>query len=212
MPNTRSGDSHTASLQVVDQRTVPTGGASVLNRASALRDNVGFLHEDVADLHQAVRSKALDERTTIAAMRSANELLRELASERGLSWALIAKLAGVTPTAIRKWRRGEAITPENRRSLARVAVFLDMVAEATLPLADPASWLEMPLSDESTLTPTDLYAADRLESLLEVASARIGAHAALDEFDPNWRTTHARDDRFRVEEAADGGRSIVEQS
>lgn len=212
MPETEARKRGTTSPQVVDQQTVPTGGTSVLNRASALRDNVSYLHEDVSTLHQSVRNKELDERTTVAAMRAPEELLRELAQDRGLSWALIAKMAGVSPTAVRKWRRGETVTADNRRALARIVVFLDMVGQLHSPLADPASWLEMPLSDETTLTPIDLYEVGHLESLLEVASGRIGSHAALDNFDPNWRSRHGGDERFEIQRADDGTRSIVERA
>jgi hypothetical protein len=198
--------------KTIEQAPAPTGGASTLNRdASALRDDSGMVHEQVVDLHQRTRVLELDDRTTQAARRAPSDLLQELAHERGLSWALIAKLAGVSPTAVRKWRRGEACTPENRRALARLIVFLKMVGEAMSPIEDPESWLEMPLSDDATLAAADLYAAGELDLVLELASDRVTAHQALDTFDSEWRRRYERDERFEIVRAPDGDRTIVER-
>src|SRR3954466_1283052 len=85
-----------------------TGGA-ILNDWSALRDRVGSLDRNVTDGYRAARRRQLDERTTVIAQRDPRELLDELASGWGLSWALIAKLVGVSSAAVRKWRRGESL-------------------------------------------------------------------------------------------------------
>jgi transcriptional regulator with XRE-family HTH domain len=154
----------------------------------------------------------LDERTTAAAMRSPSSLLHQLSREYGLSWATIARLAGVTATAVRKWRRGETVSAENRRSIARAVTFLEMLTQNAGPLEDMGSWLEMPLSDAATVTPLDLYAAGEFTALLEHAGGHLRAHAMLDQFDPDWREHYARDVAFEVVEAEDGHLSITERA
>lgn len=188
-----------------------TGDTRLVNDVSALRDGATFLQHDVERLHDDVRARALDERTSAAALRDPRELLRELSRGHGLSWTTIARLAGVSPTAVRKWRRGETIGPSSRRSLARAATFLQMLDEHSLPITEVGTWLEMPLSDESTLTAVDIYAGGRVELLLDFAARRLGAHAVLDAFDANWRERHLADMRFAVEVAEDGDVSIVER-
>jgi len=188
----------------------PTGG-SILNRTSALRDGVQFLNEDVTGLHHTVRKEELDNRTTGAAMRSPADLLRELSRERGLSWERIARLTGVSSAAVRKWRRGEALAADSRRAVARIVAFLEMITELASPIADPASWIEMALSDAATVTPADLYENDEIELLFELVSGCLSTHEVLDRFDPNWREQYARDARFEIAQAADGIASIVER-
>lgn len=188
-----------------------TGDTRLVNEVSALRDGTTFLQHDVQRLHDNVRARALDERTSAAALRDPRELLRELSHGHGLSWATIARLAVVTPTAVRKWRRGETIGPSSRRSLARAVTFLQMLDEHSFPITDVGTWLEMPLSDESTLTAVDVYAGGRVELLLDFAARRLTAHAVLDAFDSDWRERHLADARFAVEVAEDGAVSIVER-
>lgn len=188
----------------------PTGG-ELLNRASRLRDDAHALHDDATGTWLDLRLADLDQRATVAQMRAPHDLLRELARERGLAWALIARLAGVSATAVRKWRRGEAVAPENRRSLARIVALMNTVAELRSPLEEPATWLETPISDHAVITPADLFVARRLDLLLQLATGRVGAHAVLDAFDSEWRSRHARDHAFTVVRAADGELGIAER-
>lgn len=188
-----------------------TGDTRLVNQVSALRDGTTFLQHDVERLHDGVRARVLDERTSAAALRDPRELLRELSHGHGLSWATIARLAGVTPTAVRKWRRGETISSISRRSLARATTFLQMLDEHSSPITEVGTWLEMPLSDQSTLTAVDVYAGGRVELLLDFAARRLSAHAVLDDFEPDWCERHPADGRFAVEVAGDGDVSIVER-
>ncbi len=183
-------------------------GGSALNDWSALRDRVGILDREVADGYRGVRRRQLDERTTVIAQREPRELLDELATAWGLSWALIARLVGVTSAAVRKWRRGESITGDNRRGIARVIAFLESVTQSANPLSDVASWLEMPISDDTDYSAIDLYGAGELDLVLDLAAQAIGAHDALDRFDPAWRDKADR--RFTVIEAPDGLPAIVD--
>ncbi|HKG37550.1 MAG TPA: hypothetical protein VKB25_01045 [Conexibacter sp.] len=217
-PITRSEPEPTGGITTQRPRT-QTGGSATLNAVSTLRDHARFLHEDagalrseIDDLHSGVRVEALDERTSAIALGDPRDLLTVLADEFGLSWATIARMTNVSPTAVRKWRRGETIAPENRRGLARVVAFLRMVEEGSSPLGDPASWLEMPLSDEANLAPVDLYLAGAADLLLDHAAGRLGSQETLDRAMPNWRQVHPADTRFKVETAADGLPVIVEAS
>lgn len=184
--------------------------ASLASWTTELRDQVEGIDRDAKHVDRVAKLGALDESTALTARRDPEDLLDELAGHWGLSWTTIARLVGVSPTAIRKWRRGEAITGVNRRRLARVVAFLETLR--TMHLGDLASWLEMPLSDQATLTVSDLYAANRIDLVLELAGGRVTVEHAFDAFDPDWRATHAVDERFEVVQTApDGFPAIVER-
>jgi hypothetical protein len=186
-------------------------GGSRLNEWSALRDRSVEVQGDVADGHQRARTQELNKRTLAIALRDPRDLLDELANVRGLSWAAIARLVGVTDTAVRKWRKGIPMTGENRRRLAGVIAFLDLVGEALNPLHDASSWLEIPLADETTLTPVDLYGHGNANLLLDWASGRLDPTAMLDEFDPEWRARYSPSSRFTLEIDDDGMPVITER-
>ena len=183
---------------------------SRLNDWSALRDRTSDLHAEVADGHQAARQQELNQRILAVALRDPHDLVSEL-GDRGLSWATIARLVGVSSTAVRKWRRGDTITGENRRRLAGVVAFLDLIKAALSPLEDPCSWLEVPLADGTTLTAADIYAAGGADILLDWAGGRLTAEEMLDAFDCDWRSRYATDDRFELAIADDGQPMIVEK-
>lgn len=184
--------------------------ASVSKRAANLRDVWELTGQDVKELHHETVLAALDERAAVFGVQEPGQLLEALGTEYGLAWSTVAKMIGVTPTAIRKWRRGEPLTPQNRQRLTHLLAFLELL-RSPFPVADPASWLEMPISAEATLTPADLYAANRRDLLVDLASLRQGSHAVLDAFEPEWRTRYAVDDRFSIVRAPDGELSLWEK-
>lgn len=206
---TRARDRGTGGLETT-RPIRETGDTRLVNEVGALRDDTTFLQYNVERLHDDVRARALDERTSAAALRDPRELLRELSHAHGLSWATIARLTNVTPTAVRKWRRGDTIGSVSRRSLARAATFLQMLDEHSSPITEVGTWLEMPLSDQSTLTAVDIYVGGRIDLLLEFAASPLSAHAVLNAFDPDRRERYPADGRFAVEVADDGDLSIVE--
>ena len=183
---------------------------SISNEVAGLRDRVDLLNSDVRDLHNGVRTHDLEEATSRLAWREPRELLDVLAVERGLSWVDIARLVGVSIPALRKWRLGENVSPDNRRKLARLAAFLEMVAGA--PVDDAAAWMELRLASDTTLTAADVYLAGRVDLLLDRAYGRISGYQLLDDFDPEWRRHHAADDRFEKRLGADGNICMVERS
>jgi hypothetical protein len=199
----------TASDTEVIREVPETATTGVISEAAAIRDQVGLLDADATDLHRRAQLLELDQRTTQVGMQEPRELLDALGVEWGLSWAAVARLLHVSETAIRKWRRAEPITPENRRRLARLVSMLEMLKASKYPVKDPASWLEMRVSDDATVTPVDLYAANRTDLIFELAGRRKSSHDVLAEFDPEWRFTYAVDERFTVVDAPDGQKAIV---
>jgi transcriptional regulator with XRE-family HTH domain len=188
-----------------DQTAGPSPTIRELTDAYAsLRGRVLLVNTDIEQGHRKVRGWALDERTRIKARRSAPDLLEELATDRGLAWSAIARLAGVSVSAVRKWRTGEAPSPERRFLLARLAAFLDLVEE--MPVADPAAWLSMPFVAGFTITGEDLFRAGRLDVLLDHAAGHLEIKDLLASFDPEWRAHYASD--WEIVDAPDGNRSI----
>lgn len=179
--------------------------------AGAVRDQVRVTHEDVDDLHGELQGKVLDGRTAAVAQGEPVELLGSLSTDWGLSWTLAAKLLGVSQTSIRKWRRGEPLTPENRRAVARLVAFLEMLRTDYPAICDQASWLEMRISEESTLTPADLYAMGRCELLFDLAALRCAPHEVLYAVDPGWRSKYGAESGYEVVRGPDGLPSIVAQ-
>jgi hypothetical protein len=188
----------------------PPTPASLFREAATLRDRVESTRNDATELHYDSAEMVLDERTTVVGLQDPAQLLEALAVEWGLSWAAIARLLGVSATAIRKWRRGDQITSQNRRRLARLSAFLETLC-ASYPIGDVASWLEMQISDEAVVTPVDLYTANRIDLLLDLAGRRETARAVLDRFADDWRDRYAVDAQFDVITAPDGQRSIVQR-
>src|SRR5262245_59725114 len=99
--------------------TLPPTFAPLVKRTALLRDRVQLTQSDVLELQRSVQITDLDERASRVAVQEPGDLLDALATEFGLSWTTIARMVGVTDAAVRKWRRGEPIAPENRRRLAR---------------------------------------------------------------------------------------------
>lgn len=161
--------------------------SSLVREYGLLRDETTVLDERVGDGHRAAQVRALDQRARARAQQDVRSLLEELSRDRGLGWSVIARLVGVSVQAIRKWRRGESATGENRLAVARLAAVLDLLEQ--VPIQDPASWLEMPVVDGFKPRILDLYRAGHADVLLDLAGLRITPEAVLDETEPAWRTT-----------------------
>ncbi len=213
MPETTSMSDGTATAAGSDTLRVPQVAAptyaSLTHRAALLRDRAEEVKNDAMTLHREVQTRLVDERTALVALQEPSELLADLADRCGLSWTSVGRMVGVTDAAVRKWRRGETIGPENRRRLARAVAFLEILGN--FPVGDVATWLEMRLSEDATITPLDLYVEGRHDLLFDFVSRRASAHQALDAFDSNWRTAYANDPTFVVVPAPDGEMAIVEQ-
>lgn len=173
------------------------------------RDRTGVPYDDLKASHRQARQRDLDERTARKGRRSVPELLRDLAVDRGMAWADIADLVGVSVAAVRKWRRDGGATADNRSRLARLAAFLDALTHCGV--ADAAQWMEitLPLPEGYTITPIEVYQHNGALALLDFACAPQGqaeAETVLDTTMPGWRQERASD--FEVYDAPDGQKAL----
>ncbi len=208
-----SSQTSDTSTQLEHESTTDTSTASTLETIRRLQQSyeeltgpVRILNEDVEAGRREVREWDLDERTAAKARHDALTLLDELSTDRGFSWSDIARLCGVSVSAVRKWRAGETPSPERRRDLARLAAFVDLLDEIA-PVADPASWMLMRLTDSHTVTAADLYLDGRSNDLLEHAQGHLGVLDLLDRWNPDWREDTRSD--WQIVTATDGERSIT---
>lgn len=170
------------------------------------RDLRRFLYQDAVASHQHGLEEDLRRRTVTKARADVPGLLVELAEQRGLAWATIASVVGVSVSALRKWRHGGKATADNRRALAQLAALLDLMDE--YQVNDPASWLEMPLplGAGHRVRPLDLYRGGHITGLLELASGRENDPArVLDHVRPGWRDQRSE---WEVVDAPDGVKAI----
>jgi transcriptional regulator with XRE-family HTH domain len=144
-------------------------------------------------------------------VQSGRTLLTRL-SDHGLSWTDIARIVGVSVPAVQKWRRGAGITGENRLRLARLAALLEILERYLI--AEPCSWLEMPVITGVSVSGMDLLEADRYDLVLELARGEVAPgdrSSILDEFASDWRESRV-DDAFEIVTANDGRLSIQARS
>ncbi|WP_338856276.1 transcriptional regulator [Gordonia hongkongensis] len=169
-----------------------------------LVDEVDVLYRRTSELHDSVQDNRrdalildLDERTAERAKDAPRDALSTL-SDKGFAWRDVARILDVSVPAVNKWRKGEGITGPNRLRIARLLALLDMLE--TQFVAEPASWLEIPLRSGVALTPIDLLAEGRYDLVLEYAGTHTGpgnAEVVLNEFAPEWRVTLV-DDAFET--------------
>ncbi len=163
----------------------------------------------IAELDNKVIDQDLRTRSAIKAKLSVPSLLQELATERGMAWSDIARLVGVSVSAVRKWRSGGDAAPEKRWHLARLAAFLDLLSESAVE--DPVGWMEMNLSlpEGYSVRPVDLYRDGHAIPLLEIAGMKRDPQAVMDQLDPTWRDTRRSD--FELFTASDGQLALRER-
>ena len=181
-------------------------------QSAAVRDRTAQLADTVGDLHDQIQQFDLNDRAGALLQNEPADLLAVLGDERGFPWSLVGSLVGVSPTAVRKWRRGGALSPDSRARLARLVAFSQIVTELDPRISDVALWLQSPIvAGATTLTPTDLFAigGDADIALLNRAAQRITPEKLLDQMVPDWRSSSRPDTRHRVVVASDGIPSIV---
>jgi hypothetical protein len=96
-------------------------------------------------------------------------------------------VVGVSVPAITKWRKCAGVTSGNRLRIARLIAFIDMLSERFID--EPASWLEMPITDGVGLTGMDLLQCGRYDLVLDLSPASApgtGPPNTLNEVDRNW--------------------------
>lgn len=200
-------------LAPTDQTTTPQIREEVFElraRAAEVRSQAASLATSADDLHDQVQEFDLDDRAAALVQNEPTVLLSLLGDELGMPWSVVADLVRVSPTAVRKWRRGGSMTAETRGRLARLVAFCQIVREIEPRIADVVLWLQSPLiSGSATVTPIDLFAQGSDVALLNRAAKRLTAEQLLDDEVPNWRATSRPDNRHRVVEAPDGVLAIV---
>jgi hypothetical protein len=213
MSTTGTSTTSIRSLPPRDQTTTPQIRDDVFElraRSAEVRDQATTLVNEAEVLHDRVQEFDLDDRASALAQNDPAVLLSALGDDRGMPWSLVAQLVGVSPTAVRKWRRGGALTPESRSRLAKLVAFCQVLPELDPLIGDVALWLQSPvISGATTITPADLFARGSEVALLNRAAKRITAEQLLEAEVPNWRATTRPDNRHRVVEAPDGIMSIV---
>ncbi len=159
-------------------------------RTRILVEDSSQLHEDTARLHGETLDELLRTASAEHARRPLTELLNQL-SDAGFSWRDVARVAGVSVPALRKWRTGENATGENHRRVAELVALSEIVGEQYLS-GDVARWLEVPLVRDVPVTGLDLLVANRFDLLLRWASATdVDPESLLDDYGLDWRREYA---------------------
>lgn len=184
---------------------VPITGTpySLVDESDVLHRQVRTLHSDSAAFRRRALTDDLEARQQRAAMSDGVHILAAL-SGAGLSWRDIARLAQVSVPAVQKWRRGEGISGAKRLRLAKVLALLEALEERFI--AEPVSWLEMPVREDVDLSRLDLLASDRYDLVLLLVSDDandVEVERILDEFNPEWRQ-HLVDSQFETFVDAEG--------
>jgi hypothetical protein len=177
---------------------------------SSLCDTLDVGYRSASDLKVQLRDRRqkthmlkLDERTTERARTAPTQALEQLA-DYGFAWRDIARVVGVSVPAITKWRKGAGVTGENRLKIARLLALIDMLSERFID--EPASWLEMPITEGVGLKGMDLLERGRYDLVLDLASKHTGdgtTEYVLNEIDSNWRDNFV-DNAFESFVADDG--------
>ncbi len=200
----------------------PTGGTrlgvSADNRLSEtqtssrlLTQDIGFGRRQVKDLGE--RFGALHDRSFFAEWRtrtaergrsSSAEMLDVLA-DLGLAWRDIARLVGVSVPAVKKWRRGDGVTGENRRKIASLLALCDLIEDHYM-VSDIGSWFEMPIVADVNFAPLDLYENNRADLVFRFASGHDDPERIMTDYRSDWRTSMVSE--FETFRSADGSLSI----
>jgi hypothetical protein len=159
----------------------------LLARSAELRDGVTRTYADATELHGDVQQMELELLTRQFEQAPATDLLARLAEHHAFAWAVLARVAQVSPTAVRKWRRGETITPVFHQRLAELAAFSALLQRLAPTINDVSYWLEMPLLGRSDVSRFELYLDGHKTQLIDLATGRCTGEALLDEALPGWR-------------------------
>lgn len=184
------------------------------NRAAA-----ELQHEDAVSEHHDARVALLDEyRDELIAQSDAPALLDELRAA-GLLWSDIAKVIGVSDTAVRKWRAGRPIEQQHLRRLALLVALSRLYAGQGPHRPTFAERMQSRLIENFSATPLQLITlgrdepVDHLQPLLDWMldlTDREAAEKLLDRYiGRDWRRSAQAEQRFRIVTNADGERILV---
>lgn len=191
---------------VLDQGPTPTqtsaktaSDAAIETDWSGMFRNIANIVNDVAtETHQTDYMLQVRLRTSELVGAGGQTLLGALA-DLGFAWRDIARMVGVSVPAIQKWRRGEGLTGENARKLARLVAACEVIQKFNPVITDVALWFEAPIIDGAPVTPIDLWASGNQQLVFEHARLEVDPLTTMDSFDPNWRETYRSDfETFRA--------------
>lgn len=189
--------------------TAPGDASQKTNRSGFLRNVAAVVSEAATETHQGDYMVEFRLRTSELAGAGGQALLTELV-DLGFAWRDIAKMVGVSVPAIQKWRRGEGLTGDNARKLARLVAGCEIIRKFNPLITDVALWFEVPIVDEAPVTPIDLWSTGNQQLVFEHArvdaTSKVDPHATMDSFDPDWREKYRSD--FETFRAGDGELSI----
>lgn len=187
----------------------------LVRRAATLTDEVDQTSGEAHQLHIEALTQSLRVSALNLEAEPLDRLLAELTDDFAFSWATLARCIRVTPTAVRKWRRGDEPARENKQRVARLVAFSRSLHELDPRVHDVGDWLEGLMTPLSTVTRADLYRMDADVNLLRMARSvvRVGPDNVrpedlLDFYVDGWRNTHGNDRRYVVEWSDDGMPSI----
>jgi hypothetical protein len=187
-----------ACLEVERTMTIEERARDLTEQAGFLRNRTALVTDDATEVHHRSFRVQLDARIARLVTRDPVQLLDEVA-DLGFAWRDVARMIGVSVPALRRWRLGERSTGENRRAIAELLAFIQIIASEVF---EPASWMEVPISGSAPTTAIDLYAAGQLNIVFDLATGNTAPEAALDLTDPGWRERYRSD--WEVATADDG--------
>jgi len=156
----------TPGLELPQTMTIEERARELTEQAGFLRNRIALVTDDAAVTHLRSFRLQLDTRTGRLTKRDPVQMLDEVAG-LGFPWRDIARMIGVSVPALRRWRHGERPSGENRRAIAQLLAFAQIITDQVF---DPASWMEVPISSEAPTTPIDLYAASHFDIIFELAT------------------------------------------
>jgi len=168
-------------------RTEQVRDPQLLARSAELRDGVTRTYSDATELHSDVQQMELEILTRQLEQASVIDLLAKLSEHHAFAWAVLARVARVSPTAVRKWRRGETMSPVFHQRLAELAAFSALLQRLAPTINDVPYWLEMPVLGCCDVTRFDLYLDGHMTKLIDLATGRCAGEALLDETASGWR-------------------------
>ena len=201
-------------LTTYEELAARTG--KVAQQAALLTDQADQTSGQVHQLHAEALAQALRAVALNLESEPLTELLGELTEDFAFSWATLARCIRVTPTAVRKWRKGDEPARENKQRVAELVAFARCLKDVDPRVHDVGDWLEGLMSPVATLTRADLYRAGADVNLLRMARSVVRAgpdnvrpEDLLDHYVEGWRTKYGDDERFAVEWDADVMPTIV---
>lgn len=198
---------------VLDRGPTPTQTSAKTASDAAIKTDWSGRFRNIADVvktmatenHQTDYMLQVRLRTSELVGAGGQTLLGVLA-DMGFAWRDIARMVGVSVPAIQKWRRGEGLTGENARKLARLVAACEVIRKFNPMITDVALWFEAPIVDEGPVTPIDMWATGNQQLVFEHARLEVDPLTTMDSFDPNWRETYRSE--FETFRAGDGDLSI----